>query len=142
LPDDASLWAAAAEVAMERGDLPLARARLRSALKRHRRQSLALALLVRLWLRLGQPRRALHAGRVALRTLPPEDETSREVARAHLALGEPREALLLLRRYTLAAPADPEGYELLARALEAEGQTGAARTQRRLAGVAAGGPRP
>ncbi len=131
-PEAATLWAAAAELALEAGRLPLARARLRSALRRNRRLPHALSLLVR-WLRAtGAPRRASHAGRAAARVLPPGDEAMREYGHALLESGRAQEALLALRRYVLAAPDDPAGYGVLAEAMEALGDERGALTQRKL----------
>lgn len=131
-PEAATLWAAAAELALDAGRLPLARARLRSALRRNRRHAHALGLLVR-WLRaMGRPRRAVHAGRAAMRVLPSSDEAVREYGVALLESGQPQDALLELRRYVLSAPEDPAGYEGLARAMDALGDERGALTQRRL----------
>jgi len=131
-PEAATLWAAAAELALDAGHRPLARARLRSALRRDRRHPHALGLLVR-WLRTsGQTRRAAHAGRAAARVLPAGDEAIREYGHALLEAGRPEEALLQLRRYVLAAPEDPAGYGVMAEALEAVGDETGAVTQRRL----------
>jgi tetratricopeptide (TPR) repeat protein len=131
-PESATLWAAVAELALDGGRLPLARARLRSALRRDRRHPHALALLVR-WLRAaGRPAKAARAGRAALRVVPAGDPVVREHASALLESGRPEEALLHLRRYVLAAPGDPRGYAALADALDLLGDEPGARTQRAL----------
>ncbi len=137
-PEAATLWAAAAELALDDGRLPLARARLRSALRRDRRHPHALGLLVR-WLRaMRRPRRAVHAGRAAVRVLPSSDPAVCEYARALLEAGRPEEARLALRRYVLAAPHDPAGYAALGEALELLGDPNGAQTQRRLEALVAG----
>lgn len=137
-PEAATLWAAAAELALDDGRLPLARARLRSALRRDRRHPRALALLVRWLRRMRRPRRAVHAGRAAVRVAGPADEAVREYGAALLEDGRPDEALLALRRYVLAAPDDPAGYALLGEALELLGDEPGAHTQRRLSTLVAG----
>lgn len=138
LPDDPDLWAGAAEIALDRGDLGLARSRLRSALRRHRRHGHALYLLQRWLLETRQFSRAVRAGEVALRILPGGHLAVREHGRALLECGRAGAALVPLRRYVLAEPSDPAGYELLARTLDRLGDAQGARTQRRLSGVAAG----
>ena len=137
-PEAAALWAAAAELALDDGRLPLARARLRSALRRDRRHPQALALLVR-WLRqTRRTRRAVNAGRAAVRVVGPADPALREYGAALLEDGRPDEALLALRRYVLAAPDDPAGYALLGEVLELLGDEPGARTQRRLSALVTG----
>jgi len=131
-PEAASLWAAAAELALEDGRLDLARARLRSALRRNRREPHALALLVRWLERRGRPLQAVHAARAAARVLPADDEIQRDYGRALLRAGRSQDALLVLRRYVLAAPHDPRGYEALARTFDVLGDPSGARTQRTL----------
>jgi predicted Zn-dependent protease len=136
-PEAATLWAAAAELALDAGRMPLARARLRSALRRNRRHAHALGLLVR-WLRaMGRPRRAVHAGHAALRVLPASDAAVREYGLALVEAGRPHDALLELRRYVLAAPEDPGGYDALAQAMDALGDERGALTQRRLRSLVA-----
>jgi predicted Zn-dependent protease len=137
-PVSADLWAAAAELALERGDLGAARQRLRAALRADRRHAAALGLLVRWLLERGEPLRAAHAGRAASRTVAAQDRTNREHGRALLAAGRPAEAAMVLRRFVLAAPEDAEGYGLLAKALESVGDAPGARTQRRIAATVAG----
>jgi len=141
--ESAPLWAAAAELALERGDLAEARTRLRAALRRDRRLPQALALLTRWWvLRVPAARgpavrsiwlRAAHAARAAARVLPGGDEAVRSHGLALLRLGRPAEALVPLRRYVLAAPGDPEGYALLAEVYDALGQASVADSQRGIA---------
>jgi predicted Zn-dependent protease len=132
-PTSPDLWAAAAELALERGDRALARHRLRTALRCDRRHGAALSLLVRWLLEEAEPLRAAHAGRAASRVLRPGDRTNREHGRALLRAGRPAEAAIVLRRFVLAAPEDAEGYRLLARALEFLGDGPGARAQQRIA---------
>jgi len=139
LPGSARLWASAAELALEGGRLDLARSRLRSALRRDRRNALALALLVRLLAERGRWLHVVHAARAALRVLPADHPAGKEKGRALLHLGRAGEAALPLRRYVLAAPADPEGYRLLGRALEGQGDSQGALVQRRLGAVVGAG---
>lgn len=131
-PEAALLWAATAELAFDAGRMPLARARLRSALRRDRRHPQALSLLVRWLMAADRPVHAANAARAAVRVLPAEDPAICAYGRALLASGRPHEALLQLRRYVLAAAGDPEGYEALAHAMDAVGDARGARTQRRL----------
>jgi len=131
-PEAAQVWAATAELAFEDGRMPLARARLRSALRRDRRHPQALGLLVHWLQRMRRHRQAVNAGRAAARVLPAGDPAIREYGRALLSCGRSQEALLQLRRYVLAAAGDPAGYEALACALEATGDSGGAKTQLRL----------
>ena len=137
-PEAATLWAAAAELALDDGRLPLARARLRSALRRDRRHPQALALLVRWLRRTRRARRAVHAGRAAVRVVGPGDPAVREYGAALLEDGRPEEAQLALRRYVLAAPEDPQGYVLLGEVLELLGDGPGADTQRLLSTLVAG----
>lgn len=148
--ESAPLWAGAAELALDRGDLAEARTRLRAALRRDRRLPAALGLLTRWWASRasssppGSSRavwaRASHAARAAARVLPGGDEAVRTHGLALLRLGRPAEALVPLRRYVLAAPGDPEGYALLAEVYDALGQTAVAGSQRGIA-KAVGRPR-
>lgn len=132
-PDDAGLWAAAAEMALEQGRSTLARSRIRSALKRHRRHPHALALMLRWCQEAGQFKRAAAVGEAAVQLAPEGDEVVRRHGEVLLALGRPAEALLPLRRHALAVPDDPAGYEALAEAYEALGDEARALDQRRLA---------
>jgi tetratricopeptide (TPR) repeat protein len=131
-PESALLWAAAAELALDARRMPLARARLRSALRRNRRHPHALSLLVRWLCETKRFRQAAAAGRAAMRVLPAGDAAMCAYGRALLACGRNQEALLQLRRYVLAAAGDPEGYAALAAALESIGDTRGAQTQRLL----------
>lgn len=136
-PEAPALWAAAAELALERGERPLARARIRSALRRNRRHAAALGLLTR-WLAEGcEWRRAANAGRAACRHLPEHDLAHRIYGEALVRTGRYLEAQAPLRRYILAEPSDPEGFIALAEALEAAGHVAGAVDQRRLARVVA-----
>ncbi len=134
-PESPALWAATAELALERADLSLARARIRSALRRNRRHPAALGLLVR-WLA-GREEwvRAANAGRAAARVLPDQDLCHRLYGQALVRCGRYQEAQVPLRRYVLAASDDPEGFLALAEALEGAGDVRGAVDQRRLARV-------
>lgn len=136
-PESSALWAATAELALERGEAALARARIRSALRRNRRHPAGLGLLLR-WLVLrGDWRRAVNAGRAAVRVLPDRDPAHRLYGTALVRCGRFQEAQVPLRRYVLAAPDDPEGFAALAEALDGVGDVAGAVDQRRLARVVA-----
>ena len=131
-PEAPLLWAATAELAFDARRMPLARARLRSALRRDRRHPQALSLLVRWLHEMKRFQQAVAAGRAAMRVLPASDPAMCSYGRALLACGRNQESLLQLRRYVLAAPGDPDGYAALATAMESVGDTRGAQTQRRL----------
>lgn len=107
LPRSPDLWAAAAELALDRGALDLARARLRTALRTDPRHGPALALLVRWLLATNRYEQAANAGRAASRVLPASDRTILEQGRALILGGRPQEAAIVLRRYVLASPPTP-----------------------------------
>ncbi len=131
-PESATLWAAAAEMAFDQGRQSLARARLRSALRRNRRHPTALALLVQWLIAEGAWLRAANAARAAGRQLPDSDPVHRDHGQALLRCGRWSEAAVPLRRYVLGAPEDPAGFGYLADALEGTGDLPGAATQRRI----------
>ena len=132
-PVSADLWAAAAELALERDDLDSAHIRVSVALRCQARHPLALGILTRIHLLRDHARRALHAGRAAMRVVPPGDPAIPAYVEALLAVDRWPDALLRIRKYVLDAPDDAAGYLLLARCQERAGDPAAASTQRRLA---------
>ena len=132
-PDSADLWAAAAEMALDQGRRRLARARLRSALRRNRRHPPAVALLLRWLIAEGEWARAAHAGRVAMRLMPETDTSWRDAGLALVRGGAFGEALAPLRQYVLANPSDPAGFELLGEAMGGLGNLEGAASQHRIA---------
>lgn len=134
-PESADLWAGLAELALEDGRVEQARARVRAALRRDRRQPLALGLLVRIHRLRARNDLAARAGMAADRVCDVADPIRLEWIEALLDSGRTARALAEARAFVNRDPGLARAYELLGRALEATGDLVGADRQRRLGAV-------